>query len=662
MCDMIVATGEQELGGPPQVGSPDMSGDDPVAAMIMESFLAGGAASPPSLAGGQALSPCWEPASPASAAPDCCLPCPALPCSVLAAASSHPSGEDAAAAMFEDSIFSAAGGYGSLPTSGSGMVDSACSSCDVSWEGMGFGKGPLAGSQPGGGASGAADEEEMFSTLGAWDIDSKLRALDRLTSRLEADSASEIDSLFSESATMMGDASAPPRHVADSQPSMFRGKRAERMEVLRVQGFMDSQPELPIDIPDVLPLDPQPYVDQRPSSRFLSGLGSCVRDGSGEAIEWPWESGAASFGGAQSLPKQQRRPHRTDALRFQAMDASMASGNMGRDQTGVKHWREFCRTEQTPPDRPLDPNAPLWVKLEEELLAMQFCCALVQDRGVKASTAACYFGQVQGWHAKEHGIRLASGMKLSRLPAMLKGLRRVLNEAPREVRRGVAPQALKKAMDILLDPNNPTHANIRAALSVALQGLLRSAEYSCDPGVKFNPLKHLTRADIRECSVERLILMMLPCKNMRHLSGKTCPLIIGSGGAYVDAVWEVRNMLRVDPVPESAAYATPLFRDPQSGDPLRTNKLRDMIRQLMAAADEPDPSHFGTHSLRIGGATALFAAGADETVIRTMGRWSSDCYRLYVRACFEKTLKWSRLAGSTKVTDVAGEFDEVDFY
>ena len=49
-------------------------------------------------------------------------------------------------------------------------------------------------------------------------------------------------------------------------------------------------------------------------------------------------------------------------------------------------------------------------------------------------------------------------------------------------------------------------------------------------------------------------------------------------------------------------------------------------------------------------------------MIRTMGRWSSDCYRLYVRACFEKTLKWSRLAGSTKVTDVAGEFDEVDFY
>ena len=61
-------------------------------------------------------------------------------------------------------------------------------------------------------------------------------------------------------------------------------------------------------------------------------------------------------------------------------------------------------------------------------------------------------------------------------------------------------------------------------------------------------------------------------------------------------------------------------------------------------------------------ATALFAAGADPTVIRTMGRWSSDCYRLYVRACFEKTLDWTRICGSATVSDVAQEFAEVDSY
>ena len=293
---------------------------------------------------------------------------------------------------------------------------------------------------------------------------------------------------------------------------------------------------------------------------------------------------------------------------------------------------------------------------------MRFVCALVKDRGVAVGTAACYFGQVQGWHAKEHGVKLAAGIKLSRLLAMLKGLRRIVGEAPRVVRRGIAPGALRKAMDLLLNPAVPAHANIRAALATALQGLLRSAEYACDAGVKWNPVKHLSRADITECSEERLVLMMLPCKNMRHLTGKTVPLIIGAGGQLIDAVAEVRNMLAVDPVSPQLAKSTPLFRDPASNEPLRTSHVRDMVRGMMSAVGETTPTDFGTHSLRIGGATALFAAGADETVIRTMGRWSSDCYRLYVRACFETTLKWARLAGSTQVHDLAGEFDEVDFY
>ena len=75
-----------------------------------------------------------------------------------------------------------------------------------------------------------------------------------------------------------------------------------------------------------------------------------------------------------------------------------------------------------------------------------------------------------------------------------------------------------------------------------------------------------------------------------------------------------------------------------------------------------DPAQFGTHSYRIGGATALFAAGANETIIRTMGRWSSDLHRLYVRACFEQCVNWTRQAGSATVSPLSGEFDEVDHY
>ena len=155
--------------------------------------------------------------------------------------------------------------------------------------------------------------------------------------------------------------------------------------------------------------------------------------------------------------------------------------------------------------------------------------------------------------------------------------------------------------------------------------------------------------------------MMHPCKNMHHLSGKTVPLVLGAGGKYLDPVWEVRNMLAVDAVSGSLAKSTPLFRDPVTNAPLHTRKVMDVIRDLMYAVGE-DPYQFGTHSMRIGGATALFAAGADPTVIRTMGRWSSDCYRLYVRACYERCAAWTTKAGSMAVSDSVEEFDEIEYY
>ena len=519
--------------------------------------------------------------------------------------------------------------------------------------------------------SGSSSQPSVFvplSAVGEWDLDAKLNELESVLGRVSGgcgtvstvscphvagDACSVSDWDMSTVSETDGRASV----AGGSAPSMYVGQRAARLQQLSEESFSISL------IPDVLSPDEPFVVESRPSSRFLESSSAPVRGPDGRVVQWPWETPLPNFGGAgYALPKQQRRVHRTDELRLKAMNASMASGDMGRGSTGVRAWCNFCASEGTPHDRPMDPNSPLWAKLEEEMLAMQFVCALVQDRGVAPDTAACYFGHVQGWHSKEHGIRLAAGMKLSRLPAMLKGLRRVMGSNPRAVRRGVAPSALRRGMDLLLDRSIPAHANIRAALSLALQGLLRSAEYACDSGVRFNPAKHLTRADLVECSAERLVVMMLPCKNMRHLTGKTCPLVIGAGGEMVDAVAEVRNMLAVDPVSPLAAGTTPLFRDPATNEPLRTHRMRDVVRSVMQASGESDPSQFGTHSLRIGGATALFAAGADPTVIRTMGRWSSDCYRLYVRACFESTLKWSRLAGSTQVSDLAGEFDEVDYY
>ena len=51
---------------------------------------------------------------------------------------------------------------------------------------------------------------------------------------------------------------------------------------------------------------------------------------------------------------------------------------------------------------------------------------------------------------------------------------------------------------------------------------------------------------------------------------------------------------------------------------------------LAAAAFGVDRSKMGTHSLRIGGATALYHVTGDLQVVRRFGRWSSDAFHSYL--------------------------------
>jgi hypothetical protein len=386
-------------------------------------------------------------------------------------------------------------------------------------------------------------------------------------------------------------------------------------------------------------------------------LEGCVRDHQGELVTWPWLQ--QTEGQIWSVPAA-RGQHPLDKMIEMGLDHASADRKRGRLHSGVRAWFGYMEDEcNLSAHRPLDPLAPLAIKLQEEWLFMRFACALIDERHVSVATVKNYCSAVQGWHAREHGVKLAAGLKLERLPAMLKGLRRVFGDPEVKVRRGLAPQALRRAMDMLLDPSYPPHANIRAALAVAFQGLLRSAEFCIKDSAVFNPRLHLTRKDLKKLEKEYAVIMITPCKNMKQLGGKTSPLVLGAGGTYIDAIHELNNLLIVDPTPPGREATTPLFRDPNTNQPLRYTPILTIIRSLMSAIGE-NPDEFGTHSLRIGGATSLFAAGADETVIRTMGRWSSDIHRLYVRACFERCCDWSRKAGSTVVTDVARIFDEDD--
>ena len=478
------------------------------------------------------------------------------------------------------------------------------------------------------------------------------------------------DSVRHQLATALGASTvavSEKRPIYDVNASMVGGERGGLIRQRGCNGLWDAGRctglQADSELIDTVPAG-APHTVYIPSeSRLLmpySCLPRCeVKDELGDTIVWPWEGGSDGV----SHRRRPRSEISIDAAVKKALAMATQKGDGGTGSTGVRAWIAFCVELEVTPHRPLDPSEPLWVKLEEEWLAMRFVCSLVEKRGIKPRTAASYFGEAQSWHLRTHGIKLASGIKLERLAQMLKGLRREHGDSSRRVRRGLRAADLRRAMDHFLDPKRPQHANMRAALATAFQGLLRGAEFTVLKD--WNAELDMSRGDVAALSVERLVLMMRPAKNMNHLKGKTVPLVIGAGGAHLDAVAEVNNMLVVDPTVYgerggSKAAAIPLFRDAM-GKALKSDDVRKWIQMAMCWLGL-DSRHFGLHSLRIGGATALFAAGADPLVIRTMGRWSSDCYRLYVRACFSQTMGWTRIAGSTQVEDIAGEFEEVDSY
>lgn len=53
-----------------------------------------------------------------------------------------------------------------------------------------------------------------------------------------------------------------------------------------------------------------------------------------------------------------------------------------------------------------------------------------------------------------------------------------------------------------------------------------------------------------------------------------------------------------------------------------------------------NPDQYGTHSMRSGGATALFSSGVDRLVIKLFGRWSSDTYEIYTRMSSHQVRAW----------------------
>ena len=83
-----------------------------------------------------------------------------------------------------------------------------------------------------------------------------------------------------------------------------------------------------------------------------------------------------------------------------------------------------------------------------------------------------------------------------------------------------------------------------------------------------------------------------------------------------------------------------------NGHPLTKSAFTSKIRAGLQAIGLPE-SDFAGHSFRIGAATTAANAGIEDSVIRTLGRWSSSAFLTYIRTPRDQLARFSKTLASS---------------
>ena len=204
------------------------------------------------------------------------------------------------------------------------------------------------------------------------------------------------------------------------------------------------------------------------------------------------------------------------------------------------------------------------------------------------------------------GIKRTVGLSSrQRLPIPMTLLRQIKDELPR------APDFLPS--DKLM---------LWSAFTLAFYGFLRSREFTSPSATHFNPLVHLCFTDVSFTSEGCLTWHLKSSKTNPYRQG--CSLLIAPSLHSVCAVRALRKYLSL----RSISGASPLHF--QSGDYLTRAKVTSTLRILLQRLSIPTEP-YASHSFRIGTATTAAEAGLPPWLIQTLGRWSSNCFTLYIR-------------------------------
>lgn len=280
--------------------------------------------------------------------------------------------------------------------------------------------------------------------------------------------------------------------------------------------------------------------------------------------------------------------------------------------SGLLVFHVFCDTRNIPEDQRC-PASPLLI------ISFISSCA----GSYAGSTLDNYISGIRAWHIL-HGQAWA--MDDAQIRTALAGAANLAPPSSKRPKR--APVTVEIMTKILaqLDLSNPLDAAVAACLTTSFYSLARTGEFTVPSVDKFNSSIHVTRASIRD-DQDRHGLKVKVFRIPRTKSSPTGEdLYWATQEGPTDPRFLLTNHFTINNLPPTThLYA---YRHRKSFRPL--TKTAFMGRLTTAALLAGIDSIKG-HGIRIGSTLEYLLRGVPFDVVKSMGRWSSEAFVLYLR-------------------------------
>ena len=280
---------------------------------------------------------------------------------------------------------------------------------------------------------------------------------------------------------------------------------------------------------------------------------------------------------------------------------------------------------------------------------LTYFAAFLAEQGLKAQSIRTYLAAIRH-------LQLTLGLpdprdssSLPRLRLVLMGIRRLQAEsgnARTRRRLPMTPSILRRIRRMWNErPTRGDYVLPWAAMTLCFHGFFRAGELTVPSGKSFDANVHLSWGDVaiddtRDPQAVRVRLR----RSKTDQFGNGVEVVVGRTGDDLCPVAAVAAFIVKRGKTPGAFF---LFPD---GTPLTKAKFIEIMRNAVGELGLPK-EHFAGHSFRIGAATAAARAGMEDSLIMTLGRWSSAAFLRYIRT------PTAALAAATARLSTAGSAD-----